>query len=345
MRILDVIAEDSFGTNPKRPSREGARPARGHEPVPRYKVDEINIFPGAGTANKPMPKANLETNPLGAYAENIAKKMGMPMDQLPHYLAQAKKETAGFTTLEEWDDGRKYEGRTDLGNTQPGDGPRFKGRGFLHLTGRWNYTHFGKISGHPEIVTNPELMKDPKIAAVVCTYYWAERVWPKLKNLVKANPKKGGKAQTAKVAAAATKAVQGAKGGSKDRQDYTNYYAQKLQSIMPGKKKVRKAENDAVPTNTGLAEDRCPDCGGPMTVVEHGAASRKLCLSKVTDSELGASALASCKSQGLRARTGEKSHLIGHGKNKVRITVGGKKIKGKAHGGPLPDYGTRKGQK
>lgn len=83
---------------------------------------------------------------------------------------------------------------------------------------------------------------------------------------------------------------------------------------------------------------------GYKEIDEHGPASRKLCLSKVSDDDLGASALASCKSQGLRARDGKKSHLIGHGKSKVRITVGGKKIKGKAHGGPLPDYGTRKGQ-
>jgi hypothetical protein len=77
---------------------------------------------------------------------------------------------------------------------------------------------------------------------------------------------------------------------------------------------------------------------------EHGPTSRKLCVSNVSDDALGASALASCKSQGLRARDGKKSHLIGHGASKVRVTVGGKKIKGKAHGGPLPDYGTRKGQ-
>jgi hypothetical protein len=73
-------------------------------------------------------------------------------------------------------------------------------------------------------------------------------------------------------------------------------------------------------------------------------ASRQLCKSSKPDSELGSSNLASCKSQGLRARDGEKSHLIGHGNSSVRITVGGKKIKGKKYGGPLPDYGTRKGQ-
>ena len=77
---------------------------------------------------------------------------------------------------------------------------------------------------------------------------------------------------------------------------------------------------------------------------EQGKASRGLCQSGKPDSQLGASQLASCKSQGLRARDGEKSHLIGHGGSSVRITVGGKKIKGKKYGGPLPDYGTRKGQ-
>lgn len=66
-------------------------------------------------------------------------------------------------------------------------------------------------------------------------------------------------------------------------------------------------------------------------------ASRKLCLSTKPDDELGASNLASCKSQGLRARDGKKSHKVGN----KRITVGGKKIKGKKYGGPLPDYGTR----
>ena len=63
-------------------------------------------------------------------------------------------------------------------------------------------------------------------------------------------------------------------------------------------------------------------------------ASAKLCRSSIPNSRLGASNLASCKSQGLRSRSGKKSHKIG----KKRVTVGGKKIKGKAHGGPLPDW-------
>mgnify|MGYP006453013231 CR=1 FL=1 len=63
-------------------------------------------------------------------------------------------------------------------------------------------------------------------------------------------------------------------------------------------------------------------------------ASRSLCKSSKPDSALGASALASCKSQGYRRRDGKKSHKIG----KKRVTVGGKKLKGKAYGGSLPDW-------
>jgi hypothetical protein len=68
--------------------------------------------------------------------------------------------------------------------------------------------------------------------------------------------------------------------------------------------------------------------------VDEAQASKKLCTSSRSDASLGASNLASCKSQGYRAREGKKSHKIGN----KRITVGDKKIKGKAHGGPLPDW-------
>lgn len=70
-------------------------------------------------------------------------------------------------------------------------------------------------------------------------------------------------------------------------------------------------------------------------------ASRKLCLSKTSNDKLGASNLASCKSQGLRAREGNKSHKLGKSP-KSRIKVGGHKLKGKKYGGKLPDWGTRK---
>lgn len=74
-----------------------------------------------------------------------------------------------------------------------------------------------------------------------------------------------------------------------------------------------------------------------MELDERGKASVKLCTSSKPDSKLGASQLASCKSQGLRARDGNKSHKLGKTKQS-RVKVGGKKIKGSDYGGPLPDY-------
>ena len=70
--------------------------------------------------------------------------------------------------------------------------------------------------------------------------------------------------------------------------------------------------------------------------IDEEPASKKLCQSSKPDSALGASNLASCKSQGLRSRTGGKSHKVGSDRVKVR----GKKIKGKKYGGPLPHYGS-----
>jgi hypothetical protein len=71
--------------------------------------------------------------------------------------------------------------------------------------------------------------------------------------------------------------------------------------------------------------------------VDEAPASRALCTSGKSDSALGASNLASCKSQGYRSREGAKSHKVGSDRVKVR----GKKIKGKKYGGPLPDWGSR----
>jgi len=64
-------------------------------------------------------------------------------------------------------------------------------------------------------------------------------------------------------------------------------------------------------------------------------ASRELCTSSRPNSSIGASALASCKSQGYRSRSGNMRHnYTGKGRSKVA----GKKIRGKKYGGPLPDW-------
>lgn len=83
----------------------------------------------------------------------------------------------------------------------------------------------------------------------------------------------------------------------------------------------------------------CSFCGknDHTSLDEEGKASRALCTSGRPDKDLGASQLASCKSQGLRARDGNKSHKLGKGPES-RVKVGGHRIRGAKYGGPLPDW-------
>lgn len=86
--------------------------------------------------------------------------------QIAYILATAEHENGLGKYLEEIADGSQYEGREDLGNTQPGDGPRFKGRGFVQITGRNNYTDWSRRLGI-DLVANPEKAAEPEIAAVI----------------------------------------------------------------------------------------------------------------------------------------------------------------------------------
>ena len=69
---------------------------------------------------------------------------------------------------------RVYGNRSDLGNTQPGDGWKFRGRGFIQLTGRANYEAASKALGI-DFISNPDLVADPKYAAKVSLWWWKNR--------------------------------------------------------------------------------------------------------------------------------------------------------------------------
>ena len=89
------------------------------------------------------------------------------------YLAQLAHETDGFNTLEEYASGHAYEGYAPLGNTQSGDGARFKGRGGIQLTGRANYAAASERLG-VDLVNNPELAKDPRYAFLISADFWKQ---------------------------------------------------------------------------------------------------------------------------------------------------------------------------
>ena len=70
-----------------------------------------------------------------------------------------------------------YENRKDLGNVNPGDGAKFCGRGFIQITGRWDYAHFGAEIGK-DLENNPDLALDPAVASAVLAVYFHERTIP-----------------------------------------------------------------------------------------------------------------------------------------------------------------------
>lgn len=118
------------------------------------------------------------------------------------FMAQMSHESMGYTRLLEMASGEAYEGRKNLGNTEPGDGKRFKGRGFVQLTGRSNYQIFGKAVGL-DLVNNPQWASDPNVAADLAVAYWNQRVKPSVSNFSNID--------------ASTKAINGGMNGAEDR--------------------------------------------------------------------------------------------------------------------------------
>jgi len=138
-------------------------------PIPGVSVDIVSkMCPGA-------PRANIETHlpfVLSALIEpQLADKSMVLMA-----IGTIRAETGCFAPISEGvskyntppggPDFSLYDGLQRLGNNQPGDGARFKGRGFVQLTGRFNYTKYGNAIGlGDQLVQNSELANDPKIAA------------------------------------------------------------------------------------------------------------------------------------------------------------------------------------
>ena len=102
------------------------------------------------------------------------KKYGITTPlQKAHFLAQIAHESGNYVYREEIASGAAYEGRKDLGNVRPGDGVRFKGRGYIQITGRANYAQFSKYCGE-DLTANPAALAT-KYAADTATWFWKTR--------------------------------------------------------------------------------------------------------------------------------------------------------------------------
>lgn len=66
-----------------------------------------------------------------------------------------------------------YGNRKNLGNTQAGDGYKFRGRGYIQLTGRAQYQAFANAIGRQDIMKNPDIIaKDKNLAVLSAAWYW-----------------------------------------------------------------------------------------------------------------------------------------------------------------------------
>jgi putative chitinase len=91
------------------------------------------------------------------------------------FVAQTGHESGSFLYVEEIASGRAYENRADLGNTQPGDGVRFKGRGLIQVTGRANYERCSMaLFGDDRLLQFPELLEDPRYAVYSACWFWKQ---------------------------------------------------------------------------------------------------------------------------------------------------------------------------
>lgn len=97
--------------------------------------------------------------------------------RMAHFFGQIGHESGMLRYTTEFASGAAYEGRAGLGNTQPGDGVRFKGRGLIQITGRANYAAFSKSRG-VDYTQDPNrllMASDPMAATAASIWFWDQK--------------------------------------------------------------------------------------------------------------------------------------------------------------------------
>jgi hypothetical protein len=122
--------------------------------------------------------------------QRVAVKAGIKGVELAQFMAQMRHESADFAHMKEIGgrlDFKKYDPKFApkkakvLGNKHAGDGERYKGRGFVQITGRDNYKRAGEALGLP-LEEKPELASKPEVAAKIAVWFWQTRVKPNVNN-------------------------------------------------------------------------------------------------------------------------------------------------------------------
>jgi putative chitinase len=169
------------------------------------------------------------------------------------FLAQIAHESGEFRWMEEiWGPTaaqRRYEPVTkksqELGNTQPGDGKRFKGRGPIQLTGRSNYKTYGDILG-VDLIADPPSAATPEVGFRTAGLYW------KKNGLNELADKEFFKTITIRI-----------NGGTNGLEDRTRYYV-RAKAVLAGggRSAILAADDDFTPDVAGKENDFAPDDTG-----------------------------------------------------------------------------------
>lgn len=188
-------AQDYF----KEPAAVVAQSQQAKAPEIPKTFAQAKAAPSAPAAIKAEPKPEVSkklnvqpitNNPLESVLLKVAKSSGLQGAELAAFMAQCAHETLDFKRLTEFGgslDFRKYDPKyapkkaKALGNKVAGDGARYKGRGFIQITGRYNYKKAGEELGI-DLVKNPALAEDPAIAAKIAVWFWQHRVQPNVDN-------------------------------------------------------------------------------------------------------------------------------------------------------------------
>lgn len=118
----------------------------------------------------------LAQNQVDGMSRLLAATEGLPLRHRAYVMATVHHETGPASSSLHWTPRReiwgptaaqkRYEGRKDLGNTVPGDGKKYMGRGYVQITGRANYAKASTIIGQ-DLVANPDLAMEPDIAGKI----------------------------------------------------------------------------------------------------------------------------------------------------------------------------------
>ena len=142
--------------------------------------------PSMSQLSQPATVQQAPSNSAESALTQAAKAAGIQGVELAQFLAQCAHESGDFAHMEELG-GNRYLAKYDptvnpakakaLGNTQAGDGAKYKGRGYIQITGKANYATAGQALGI-DLVNNPEAAARPDVAAKVAVWYWQNRVAP-----------------------------------------------------------------------------------------------------------------------------------------------------------------------